>query len=66
MGNGTRLCGVPDLYANDYTVGIGKEKAPTFQLPDTEIYVIVGDHYDKSREGYMYIYDSTLYLSFAS
>ena len=35
--------------------GYAKRKPQTFQLPNTEIYVIVGDHYDKSREGKMYM-----------
>ena len=30
--NQTLLLGVPELYANHYTVGIGKEKAPSFPV----------------------------------
>ena len=63
--NRTKFLGVPDLHANHFIVWIGKEKAPNFQLPDTEIYVIVGNNYDKSREGQMYICDSTLSFSLA-
>ena len=32
MGNQTGFRGVPYLYANHYTVGIGKEKAPNFPV----------------------------------
>ena len=37
-----------------------KKKPQTFQLPDLEIYV--ANCYDKSREGQMYICDSTFDL----
>ena len=42
---------LPNLYANYYTGRIGKENPQHFQLTDTEIYVIMGDYYEKSREG---------------
>ena len=54
---------MPDLHANHNT--IQKRLPQTTRMPDTEIYVIVGDHYDKSREGQMYIYDSMLSFSLA-
>ena len=39
--------------------------APSSQWPVMEIFVIVGDCHDKSKECQMYIYDSTLFLSLA-
>ena len=46
MGNRIGFRGVPDLYADHYTVGIGKEKAPNFRVACYRN-VIMGNHYDK-------------------
>ena len=54
--------GVPSLCAYHYNVGLGKDKTPTFRLPDTEIYGIMGDHYDKQKIKTMYCNLSTTFL----
>ena len=64
LGNRDPRCTQACMLTNTL-LGKAKRKPQTFQLPDTEIYVIVGDHYDKSREGQMYINDIYLSLSFA-